>query len=75
MSTVTKQFSRFARSYKKYNIIQEQVAKKMIDMLPMRKKYQSILDIGCGEGEIFKKLEQKHKCLLCREVISVGIIL
>jgi len=59
MSTVTEQFSRFATSYNRYNIIQEQVAQKLIGMLPKKKEYNSILDLGCGEGEIFQKLEEK----------------
>ena len=60
MSTVTEEFSRFATSYNKYSVIQEKVAQKLIDTLPFGYDYYSILDLGCGEGQIFKKLEQKN---------------
>jgi len=59
MSTITEEFSRFATSYIKYSVIQERVAQKLIDTLPFGYKYDSILDVGCGEGQIVKKLEQK----------------
>ena len=58
MSTIIKEFSRFAHQYDAYNIIQAQVAKRLIEKLP-NDCYASILDIGCGSGEVFKNIE-KH---------------
>jgi len=59
MSNVTKQFSRFAHQYNTHNIIQAKVAKTLVELLPLD-GYESILDIGCGSGEVFKNLIQ-HK--------------
>jgi len=55
MKRVAQEFSRFANDYSQYNIIQRDVAKKLLSLLP-NKKYKTILDIGCGSGEIYKNL-------------------
>jgi malonyl-CoA O-methyltransferase len=55
----SKEFSRFAESYKKYNIIQKKVAKELVSSLQNR-SYNRVLDIGCGDGEIFKNLNKNH---------------
>jgi malonyl-CoA O-methyltransferase len=52
---VAKEFSRFAKSYNKHNIIQAKVAQKLISYIPKR-DYKSIIDIGCGRGEIYENL-------------------
>ena len=59
MSNIIEEFSRFAHQYDKYNIIQGQVAKKLIANLPLT-NYRSILDLGCGSGEVFKNIEKQH---------------
>ena len=52
---VLHEFSRFAKQYNSYNIIQNRVAKKLVSMLS-KKKYETITDIGCGSGAIYKRL-------------------
>ena len=54
-SVVVKEFSRFAHSYDGYNIIQKKVAEELIAQLPL-KKYDKIIDIGCGSGVIYNCL-------------------
>ncbi len=46
-----KEFSKNASSYNMYNIIQKEVAKKVISLIENSPK--RILDLGCGSGEIF----------------------
>jgi malonyl-CoA O-methyltransferase len=53
---VVKEFSRFAKDYDRHNIIQAEVARKLISSLP-QKQYRHILDIGCGSGEIWRTLQ------------------
>ncbi|SFV52571.1 Biotin synthesis protein BioC [hydrothermal vent metagenome] len=55
MKRAAQEFSRFANDYSQYNIIQREVAKKLLSLLP-NKKYKTILDIGCGSGEVYKNL-------------------
>jgi len=45
---VKKEFSKFAKEYAKRNIIQKKILKKYTPFL----KNKSILDLGCGNGEI-----------------------
>ena len=54
---VLKEFSRFANEYDKYNIIQAEVAKRLVSQIPL-KSYTTIIDIGCGSGEVYKNLEK-----------------
>jgi malonyl-CoA O-methyltransferase len=46
------QFSKYAKSYNSYNIIQQLVAKSLVRELPCKPK--RILELGCGSGQIFK---------------------
>jgi len=55
MIRVAQEFSRFANDYSKHNSIQSQVAQKLITTLPT-KKYDHIVDIGCGRGEVYANL-------------------
>ena len=55
MKRVAQEFSRFANDYSQYNIIQREVAKKLLTLLP-NNRYENILDIGCGSGEIYKNI-------------------
>ena len=57
MSTIIKEFSRFAHAYDRHNMIQAEVAKRLVSKLP-KKTYTSILDIGAGSGEVAKNLAQ-----------------
>lgn len=58
---IHQEFSRFASQYGKYNIIQDKVARKLIDEL--NDKPQEILDLGCGSGAIASKIEWDYKKL------------
>jgi len=58
MSTIIKEFSRFAHAYDKYNMIQAEVAQRLISKLP-KSAYTSLLDIGSGSGEVTKNLDQR----------------
>jgi len=58
MSNVIEEFSRFAHQYDEHNMIQVQVAKTLIDKLPLQ-RYNTILDLGCGSGEVFKNLQEQ----------------
>jgi malonyl-CoA O-methyltransferase len=52
---IIREFSRFANLYEKHNIIQSQVAKKLVSTIENR-YYHSIIDIGCGSGAIYKNI-------------------
>jgi malonyl-CoA O-methyltransferase len=52
---IVQEFSRFAKQYDTYNIIQSDVAKKLVSIIDKR-DYNSILDIGCGSGLIYKNI-------------------
>jgi len=58
MSNVIQEFSRFAHEYDSYNVIQAEVAKALVEQLPPS-HYTTLIDIGCGSGEVYKNLE-KH---------------
>ena len=59
MMRVAQEFSRFAGTYGRHNTIQTKVGGKLISMLPER-RYRRILDLGCGEGEIYSNLKSKN---------------
>lgn len=58
MMRVAQEFSRFATAYSRHNIIQTEVAQKLISMLP-QKYYGTILDLGCGRGEVYRNLKEQ----------------
>jgi len=55
---IKEQFSRNAKNYHKYSKIQQIGAELLIENLP--KNINTILDIGCGNGRVFKILESKN---------------
>lgn len=67
---VAKEFSRFAKAYSRHNIIQSEVAKKLVSMLP-KTFYDTVLDLGCGPGEVWKNL--KARDISCREFTAMDI--
>ncbi len=52
---VIDEFSRFAKQYNSYNIIQDRVAKKLVSQIE-KSHYKAIIDIGCGSGAIYQNL-------------------
>jgi len=56
---IVEAFSKFAYEYNKYNIIQKEVAKKLTSFLK-KDNYEKILDLGSGDGEIYKHLQNKN---------------
>ncbi len=50
----TDEFSKRAKSYQETNIIQKEVVKKLIQGI--KSKPKNILDLGCGEGAVFKEI-------------------
>jgi len=54
-SNVIKEFSRSAKAYDQYNIIQSEVAQTLVSNLPL-KHYRTIIDIGAGSGKVYQNL-------------------
>jgi len=48
-------FSKFAHEYNQYNVIQKDVAKKLISYFQKR-NYKKVLDLGSGDGEVYRNL-------------------
>ncbi len=59
VSNAVKEFSRFADQYDDYNIIQVEVAKTLVDQFSSG-GCPTIIDIGCGSGEVYKNIERKN---------------
>jgi len=53
---IEEQFSRYAKSYLKYSIVQENGAKILINALP--KNLGNVVDLGCGNGRLYKHLSK-----------------
>ena len=49
------EFSKFAHTYERYNIIQEQVADELFSLIKGEPK--RILDLGCGRGALAKRID------------------
>ena len=50
---VLHEFSRFAKHYDSYNIIQNRVAKSLVSMVS-KSSYSTVIDMGCGSGVIYR---------------------
>lgn len=59
MSTPIDEFSRFAHQYNQYNIIQTEVAQTLISEFS-RKYYRYIVDIGCGNGAVYRNIQKQN---------------
>ena len=56
------EFSKFAHTYERYGIIQEQVVEKLLSLLKYKPK--KVLDLGCGRGALAKKIDWKFEHFL-----------
>ncbi len=56
------EFSKYAHTYERYNIIQEQVSDELLSLLKYKPK--KILDLGCGRGALAKKIGWEIEYLL-----------
>jgi len=56
---VSTEFSKYASHYGNHNVIQERVASKLVELVKGKPKY--ILDLGCGNGAICKKIDWDYK--------------
>ena len=61
-----KEFSKNASSYSEYNIIQKEVAKKVVSLVDFEP--QNILDLGCGSGEIYKLIKWDIKSFIAIDI-------
>lgn len=52
---IVKEFSRFAHEYNQHNVIQSEVAKRLVSMLA-KPYYKKILDLGSGSGAVYNNL-------------------
>ena len=52
---IVEAFSKFAYEYNRYNVIQKEVAKRVTSYVT-KTDYKSILDLGAGDGEIYRNL-------------------
>lgn len=55
--SVQKEFSKHAKQYNSYNIIQQLVAKALIR--DIKNKPKNILELGCGSGQIYNNIDWK----------------
>ena len=58
-TAAVKEFSRFAHTYDTYNIIQDEVAQVLVDLLP-EAYYETVVDMGSGSGAVYKYMLKKE---------------
>lgn len=58
---VSSEFSKYATHYGSYNVIQQKVADKLLSLVDSQP--QNILDLGCGDGTLAKKVTWKYEKL------------
>jgi malonyl-CoA O-methyltransferase len=56
---IVKEFSRFAHEYKRHNVIQLEVAKKLVSMVE-KKRYYKVLDLGAGSGAVYQNMVEQE---------------
>jgi len=56
---ISSEFSKHAEDYNTYNVIQNKVIDKLL--LHVEDKPRNILDLGCGNGSLCKKIDWKYK--------------
>lgn len=58
-TAAVKEFSRFAHTYDTYNIIRDEVAQVLVDLLP-EAYYETVVDMGSGSGAVYKYMLKKE---------------
>jgi malonyl-CoA O-methyltransferase len=59
---VSQEFSKYAKTYSTYNIIQNKVIEHLLSKLSnIKTKPKNILDIGCGNGSLCKKINWDYE--------------
>lgn len=58
MSNAMNEFSRFAHQYDQHNVIQTEVAKRLVSSC-IKKRYQTVVDLGCGSGAVYQYMKQE----------------
>ena len=56
---ISQEFSKHAKEYDTYNVIQKKVIQKLLADIQTKPKH--ILDLGCGNGELCRSIEWKYK--------------
>lgn len=56
---ISLEFSKYAKEYNSYKIIQEKVVKKLLSKISTQP--QNILDLGCGSGAICENIDWKYQ--------------
>ncbi len=59
---ISSEFSKYASEYENYNIIQKKVIDKLLSTLKTQPK--DILDLGCGSGELCKKIDWQYNSFI-----------
>jgi len=54
LNIINKEFSKYAKQYNNYNIIQQIISKALVRELSFKPK--RILELGCGSGQVFKNI-------------------
>ncbi len=60
-----KEFSRFAKSYQRYKIIQKRVASYLVSKVEQKPK--NILDLGAGSGEIYRHVDWRFDSFIAAD--------
>ncbi len=68
--SIINEFSKHAKYYQKYSLIQRDLAKELLKLSP--KMVESILELGCGSGTLFKEIK-KSKKIFFKEYIAIDI--
>jgi malonyl-CoA O-methyltransferase len=63
---VISEFSKNAKTYDRYNIIQKQVAKKLLSLV--KEKPKKIIDLGSGSGEMYKLIDWEIEKFLAIDI-------
>jgi len=58
--SVTKSFSNAAETYDLWAKPQKEIARRLVELLPVEQDYNNILDLGCGTGNVVEQLLTRY---------------